>query len=152
MMLRVVQVVPAIGEESSGPSYSVPGLCAGLHSSGCEVSLHFAGELPKRNFAFPVYAYPALRFPHPRLARSPKMLAGLTAAARESDIIQNNSFWMCPNVYPHLAVKKSGNNSCKLVNAPRGTLAEWSLKHHWLQKKLSGWFGGQYAAMRAADM
>ena len=147
--MKVVQVVPTIGDESSGPSYSVPGLCRGLAENGCDVSLHFAGRTPTRKFPFPVLSYSVRRFPHPRIGRSPEMLKGLQEACEEADIIHNNSFWMFPNVYPAMAKKGS---KCKLVNAPRGTLAEWSLKHHWLQKKLFGWFGGQYAAMAATDM
>ena len=147
--MKVVQVVPSIGVESSGPSYSVPALCTGLKSVGCEVSLHFVGAMPRRHFSFATYAYPAKCFPHPRLGRSPAMLRGLKDICQKVDVIQNNSFWMYPNVYPARAKK---GTKCKLVNAPRGTLAEWSLKHHWLQKKLFGWFGGQYAAMAATDM
>ena len=147
--MKVVQVVPTIGDESSGPSYSVPGLCRGLVENGCDVSLHFVGRITAREFPFPIHTYPVKRFPHPRIGRSPEMLKGLKEACKNADIIHNNSFWMFPNVYPARA--KMGTK-CKLVNAPRGTLAEWSLKHHWLQKKLFGWFGGQYAAMAAADM
>ncbi len=147
--MKVVQVVPTIGDESSGPSYSVPGLCRGLVENGCDVSLHFAGRISTRKFSFPISSYPARCFPHPRIGRSPEMLKSLKEACEEADIIHNNSFWMFPNVYPAMAKK---GTKCKLVNAPRGTLAEWSLKHHWLQKKLFGWFGGQYAAMAATDM
>ena len=147
--MRIIQVIPSIGEESSGPSYSVPALCRGLVENCCDVSLHFVGRIPTREFSFPVHAYPVKRFPHPRIGRSPEMLEGLKEACKQTDIIHNNSFWMFPNVYPAMATKGS---KCKLVNAPRGTLAEWSLKHHWLQKKLFGWFGGQYAAMAATDM
>ena len=147
--MRIIQVIPSIGDESSGPSYSVPRLCCGLVENGCNVSLHFVGRIPTREFSFPVHAYPVKRFPHPRIGRSPEMLEGLKEACKQTDIIHNNSFWMFPNVYPAMATKGS---KCKLVNAPRGTLAEWSLKHHWLQKKLFGWFGGQYTAMAATDM
>ncbi len=147
--MKVVQVVPTIGDESSGPSYSVPGLCRGIVENDCDVSLHFVGRIPAREFPFPIHAYPVKRLPHPRIGRSPEMLTGLKKACKETDIIHNNSFWLFPNVYPARA--KMGTK-CKLVNAPRGTFAEWSLKHHWLQKKLFGWFGGQYAAMAATDM
>ena len=147
--MTIIQVVPSIGDESSGPSYSVPGLCCGLVENGCDVSLHFAGKTPARKFSFPVHAYPVKRFPHPRIGRSSEMLKGLKEACKEADIVHNNSFWMFPNVYPAMAKK---GTKCKIVNAPRGTLAEWSLKHHWLQKKLFGWFGGQYVAMAATDM
>jgi len=147
--MKVVQVVPTIGDESSGPSYSVPGLCRGLVENGCDVSLYFSGKIPAREFPFPIHACPVKRFPHPRIGRSPEMQKGLKEACKAADIIHNNSFWMFPNVYPAMAKK---GTQCKLVNAPRGTLAEWSLKHHWLQKKLFGWFGGQYATMAATDM
>ena len=147
--MKVVQVVPTIGDESSGPSYSVPGLCRGLVENGCDVSLHFGGRIPSREFPFPIHAYQVKCFPYPRIGRSPEMLMGLKEACKEADIIHNNSFWMFPNVYPARAKMWT---KCKLVNAPRGTFAEWSLKHHWLQKKLFGWFGGQHAAMAATDM
>lgn len=148
IMIKVVQVVPSVGTESSGPSYSVPTLCGSLKAAGCEVSLHFVGAMPRRHFSFPTFAYPAKRFPHPRLGRSPAMLHGLKNICRQADIIHNNSLWMFPNVYP--AWVKKGTN-CKLVTAPRGTMSKWSLRHHWLQKKLFGWHA-QYAAMAATDM
>ena len=147
--MKVLQVVPTIGDESSGPSYSVPGLCRGLVENACDVSLHFARRIPAREFPFPISSYPVKRFPHPRMGRSPEMLEGLKKACEEADIIHNNSFWMFPNVYPARAKKRT---KCRLINAPRGTLSEWSLKHHWFQKKLFGWFCGQYAAMSATDM
>ena len=53
-----------------------------------------------------------------------------------------------PNIYPAWA--KNGTR-CKLVTAPRGTLAAWSLKRSSLKKKLIGWYG-QYDALRVTDM
>jgi glycosyltransferase involved in cell wall biosynthesis len=76
------------------------------------------------------------------------MLEGLRLACQSADVIQTNSLWMMPNIYPAWARK--GTN-CKLVVAPRGTLATWSLKRAWIKKKLIGWFG-QYGALRSADM
>ena len=150
--MKVLQVVPSIGAESSGPSYSVPGLCRGLLSVGCDVELHFGGTMPKRQFGYPVCCYPFSMFPHPRLGRSPSMLIGLKRSIATADIIHNNSFWMFPNVYPYLVSKCSSSSVAKLVNAPRGTLAEWSLKHHWLQKRIFGSLCRQYAAMSGTDM
>lgn len=154
--MRVIQVVPAISAESSGPSYSVPGLCRGLKDAGCAVSLFFAGEKPKREFEYPVVCHPLSKFPHPRLGRSPWMREGLLQAASSVDVIHNNSFWMCSNVYPYYAIRRlrrvPGAKVPKFVNSPRGTLAPWALKHHWLQKRIFGFFAGQYAAMRATDM
>ena len=150
----MLQVVPSIAVESSGPSYSVTTLCKGLVENGCEVELHVASRIPERDFSFPVRAYPVSAFPHRRLGRSPAMLKGLAEAARTCDIVHNNSFWMCANVYLYKAVRMAQrfNARCKLVNSPRGTLAPWALRRHSLQKKLFGVFGGQYAAMRATDM
>ena len=38
--MKVEQMVPAVAEEASGPSYSVPGLCRGLAENGVDVRLH----------------------------------------------------------------------------------------------------------------
>lgn len=146
--MKIVAVVPSIGAESSGPSYSVPGLCRGLVSAGCDVSLHFVGKIPDRHFEYPVVSHRSSRWPHPRLRRSPEMLRSLREECESADIIHNNSLWLYPNVYPAWAKK---GTRCRLVNAPRGTLAEWSLKHHWLQKKLFGMYA-QYEAMALTDM
>ena len=146
--MKVIQVVPSILVEASGPSFSVPGLCRGLVENGCQAELHFADEMPKRQFEYPVFAHGRHNFPHPSLGRSPEMYKALKNACKEADIIHNNSFWMLPNVYPSWARRGS---ACKLINAPRGTLASWALRHHSLQKKLFGMYA-QYAAMAATDM
>ncbi len=152
--MRVLQVVPSIAVESSGPSYSVTTLCKGLVENGCEVELHVTSKIPEREFSFPVKSYPISSFPHRRLGRSPAMLKGLSEAVGAFDIVHNNSFWMCANVYPYKAIRKAQifNARCRLVNSPRGTLAPWALRRHSLQKKLFGILGRQYAAMRATDM
>lgn len=146
--MRVLQVVSSIAAESSGPSYSVPGLCSGLCAAGCDVSLYFAGEDPHREMPCPHYACPKSKFPFSRLGRSPKLLHLLKEACRQADVIHSNGLWMYPNVYPSWAAK--GLN-CKLVTAPRGTLAAWSLARHKWRKKLFGAYA-QYAALNATDL
>ncbi len=146
--MRVIQVVPSIGAESSGPSYSVPAMCDALQFAGCGVSLHFVGRMPDRQFKFPVFAYNAHGFPHPALGRSPAMLSALRRECQSAQIIHNNSLWMLPNIYP--ASAKRGTD-CKLVMQPRGTLSEYALARSKWKKRLMGWYG-QYAAMRATDM
>lgn len=146
--MRVLQVVSSIAEESSGPSHSVPGLCSGLSVAGCDVSLYFAGEDPHREISCPYYACPMSKFPFSRLARSPKLLRLLKEACRQADVIHSNGLWMYPNVYPSWAVKGS---HCKLVTAPRGTLAAWSLERHKWRKRLFG-ICAQYAALNATDL
>ena len=146
--MKVIQIVPSLAAESSGPSYSVPALCHGLKANGCDVSLHFLGDTPAREFTYSVTAYPISSFPHPRLGRSPEMLRGLKSACKGADIIHNNSLWMMPNVYSALA--KRGTR-CRLVIQPRGTLSEYALSISRWKKRLIGWWG-QYSAMKNADM
>lgn len=146
--MKVIQVVPSIGAESSGPSYSVPAMCKGLVGCGCEVELHILAPKPNRDFPFKVVDYSCLAFPIRRLGRSPAMLNGLRDGCNTADIIHNNSLWMMPNIYPALA--KCGTR-CKLVNQPRGTLSRWALENSKWRKRIIGWYG-QYAALRASDM
>ena len=146
--MKVLQIVPSIGQESSGPSYSVPRLCHGLAESGVETQLCFLGEMPER---LKHENYSAISYPqHDKfnLGWSLEMLKGLREACQTADIIHNNSLWMMPNVYPAWAVKGA---KCKLVVAPRGTLAAWSLKKGWLKKKIFGWLL-QNQVLRRADM
>ena len=83
------------------------------------------------------------------------MFDGLIDFARTADIIHNNSLWMMPNVYPAWVVKRLRrrdlNPRLKLVMAPRGTLAAWSLEKGKWKKKV---FGAllQYPALRMTDM
>lgn len=146
--MKVLQIVPHVGAESSGPSYSVPGLCRGLAENGVETWLSFLGQMPERlkNEKYESISYPQ----HDKfnLGWSSEMLKGLREACKTADVIHDNSLWMMPNVYPAWAVKGS---KCKLVVAPRGTLAVWSLKKGWLKKKIFGWLM-QNQVLRRADM
>ena len=91
--MRVIQVVPAISNESSGPSYSVPGLCNGLTMAGCEVSLHITGDIPPqlKQVSYKVYNYSRQDIGVKNLGRSPGMCTGLMNDAYTADIIHNNS-------------------------------------------------------------
>ncbi len=148
--MRIIQVVPSIALESSGPAYSVPGLCRALSLCGVDVTMTTLGPVPEWlcQESFDVKAYHRRKFPHPSLGRSPEMLKGLKDACRSAEIIHNNSLWMMPNIY---AAQAKQGTRCKLVTAPRGTLAAWSLKRSRLKKKMIGWYG-QFSALRGADM
>lgn len=126
MSINAVHVIPSIGTESSGPSYSVVSLCQSLRNYGVSVTLvDLKGPEgpynPSFEKSFPVDKYPT------RLGRSSQMRRWLNDAARagSSDIIHNHSLWMMPNVYSCNAVK--GTN-VPLVVSPRGTLSEWAMK------------------------
>lgn len=146
--MKVLQIVPDIKKEASGPSYSVPALCESLCDAGCNAELHFTGPMPARTFHCAAFNYPTSRFPYGGVARSPAMLSALKLRCAAADIIHNNSLWLYPNIYPAWAKK---GTKCKLVTAPRGTLAKWSLAHHGIRKRLLGLLA-QYAALRATDM
>lgn len=155
--MKVIQIVPSISAESSGPSYSVPALCQGLSSVGCDVSLHLLDDVPPQlaNVMYQVTSYPRRELGLKNLGRSPAMLSGLTEAARTADVIHNNSLWMMPNVYSSWVVRRlrqrDENPRVKLVTAPRGTLASWSLaKGKWKKRIFGSLF--QYPALRLTDM
>ena len=138
-------VVPYIGAQSSGPTYSVQGLCKGLYSNGVSVQLHALEPLPIQVRAYAGHGYAWRAFPFRPLGRSPEMLRALCERALVSDIMHSNSLWMLPNIYPALAVR---NRTCKLVTAPRGAMTEYSWERsHW-KKRLMMVFGQRFALGR----
>ena len=44
--MKSIQVVPFVGEESSGPAYTVPSLCRALSAAGVETEMHVLAPLP----------------------------------------------------------------------------------------------------------
>lgn len=146
--MNVVQTVPYIGDESSGPSYSVPALCTGTLHAGCQVALHVLSPVPRRDFEFPVIGYERMRLPHPRFGRSPEMLKGLRQACAKADVIHNSSLWMFSNVYCDWARK---GMKCKLVMQPRGAMSAWALANSKWAKRIFGFFF-QYEVLRHVDM
>ncbi len=152
-MIVVVSTVD-IGLEASGPSYSVPGLCRGLHEAGVEVALHTLKPPPNTKFHFP---FPLVTY-HGKPSRflpgnAPEMEHGLELACVEADVLHTNGLWMMPMVYPGRVIKRLRRNghSPKLVVAPRGCLAPWALKRGWMKKKVFGWLL-QNQVLSQADM
>lgn len=148
--MRVIQVVSSIAAESSGPSYSVPRLCGGLKAVGVDVELHVPEPVPAVDYSFKVFRYPRKTLFHLRGAEwSPSLKQALCRECANTDVIHTNGLWMIPNVY---AAKASKGTKCKLVTAPRGSLATWALGFRKMKKRVIGRLIGQYAAMRATDM
>ena len=146
--MNIHQIVPGFSDEAAGPSYSVSGLCCGLIENGVNVTLHSLAVPKAVTFPFRVQLYSTCSFPCKALGRSPQMLKALRATCMQADIIHNNSLWMFPNIYPGWAVRRT---RCKLVTAPRGTLAEWSLRRSYWKKKIIGLLF-QNAVLRRTDM
>ncbi len=151
--MKVIMTVSGIGTEAAGPSYSVPGLCRGLVASDVDVCLHTRIKKDAKPLPFKYVAYPYLRrrfhyYSRFLPGRTPCMFEGLKKACVDADILHANGLWNMPSVYPGWAVK---GTRCKLVVAPRGTLATWALKKEYWKKKIFGWLF-QNQVLRRADM
>jgi glycosyltransferase involved in cell wall biosynthesis len=132
--MRLVHVVPAISEESTGPSYSVVRLCESLIAAGQDVTLGVLDWTPMASSPQFVKDFPLGIGPR-RLGRSPRMCRWLDEQAGENsiDVIHNHSLWMMPNVYPGPVARI---HHVPLVVSPRGTLSEWAFQHGSLVKRL----------------
>ncbi len=149
--MKILNIVPYVGNVSAGPSYSVPRLCGAVAAvPGMKLTLHTLAPLPaaREEWNFAVQAWPRHRFPHPALGRSPEMRRGLQEACQTADIIHNHSLWMLPNIYPEFVRR---GTRCKLVISPRGCLAPWALNRSRWKKCVSRMLG-QYANLFRADM
>ena len=129
--MKIIHVVPQIGTEAAGPSYSVPRLCQAIADHGNEVVLSCLGaERPipgVRTEVFP--SWPILR----GFEVSHRHAMALRKDAGKVDIIHNHSLWSMVNVAAGWVVP---GQRAKLVTAPRGTLSEWALAHSRRRKQL----------------
>jgi glycosyltransferase involved in cell wall biosynthesis len=145
--MKVIQIVPRIATQSSGPSLSVPMLSRSLVESGCDVELVCLEPRPTNVLFENTRYFPVQRFPGAyRLGASTAMRDYLARQAPAVDILHTHSLWMMPNVYPGKAVR--GTN-CKLVVSPRGTLSEWALSRSRFRKKVLMWMGQRQMLERA---
>lgn len=141
--MKVIEVVPNISEEASGPSYSVPRLSASLAQLGVDVRLHVLAPAPGAENSYRMHVHPRCRLLW-RLGISPAMRRALRREADEVNVIHNHSLWMMPNIYPALAAR---GKPCRLITSPRGTLSAWALARSSLRKRLI-WLLGQGRALR----
>lgn len=132
--MRVIHVVPAITEESSGPSYSVVRLCESLIAQGPDVTLAALDWAPMPSPPPFLKTFPLGLGPR-RLGRSPAMERWFVeqAQSRSIELIHNHSLWMMPNVYPGHVAKRYG---IPYVVSPRGTLSTWAMRSGSKAKKV----------------
>lgn len=132
--VRVVQIVPAIAEEASGPSYSVVRLCQSLIDQGQAVTLAALDWAPLSSPPPFLKTFPLGLGPR-RLGRSPGMKRWLDEICIENqiDILHNHGMWQMNAVYPAWAARKHGVN---LMYSPRGAFSEWAMRHGSSAKKL----------------
>ena len=151
--MKVLQVVPNWGSQSTGPSQSVPNMCRGLRAAGVDAQL--LTMLPKVDYPFPATFCKKSWYSPTRLWFSSDMKRRLLKACEEFDIINSSSMWMMPDAYPGLCVGQyrwaHGGRGPKYVCSPRGAIASWTLRKNWLVKKIFGMLW-QWPAVRQADM
>ena len=146
--MRLAHTVPNVAIEASGPSNSVPSLCAALARLGHEVKLHTVAPGPAA-------------WPHPRVAHTAHVRSILTrplwgsaplrralmAEAAGADVLHTHGLWLLPNLYPARAVR---GTDCRLVTSPRGTLSSVALQFSRRLKQVM-WGLAQRAALEASD-
>ena len=156
-MMNVVQIVPGVIAQASGPAYSVPGIVRGLCMSGVNAIVYALGDYPPWDMGFPLKMFPrtAIEKQLIPLGICKSFYEGIITALQETDIVHTNGLWMLPTVYPSWAIRKirryGGDCRTKLVISPRGALAPWALRKGWLKKKIFGWMF-QNRVLRTADM
>ncbi len=156
-MMKVIQIVPGVIAQASGPAYSVPGIVRGLCASGVNAVVYALGDYPPWDMGFPLKMFPrtALEKKLIPLGVCKSFYKGLIEDLPESDIVHTNGLWMLPTVYPAWAIRKirryGGDCRTKLVISPRGALAPWALRKGWLKKKIFG-LVFQNRVLRNADM
>ncbi len=121
--MKIIQVVPSIAEEASGPTYSVVRLCESLIEQGLQVTLA-ALDSPVPSLLPFLKNFPIGLGPR-RLGSSPAMRRWLDeqVQAGQVDVLHNHSLWMLPNVYPGQVARRHG---VPLIVAPHGTLSVWA--------------------------
>ncbi len=132
--MKIVHVVPAVTEESSGPSYSIVHLCESLIAQGQEVTLAALDWAPMVSPPPFLKNFP-LGIGPTRLGRSPAMRRWLMSLARSKkvDILHNHGIWQMNAVYPGWAAR---NGNINMVISPRGALSEWAMRHGSRIKKI----------------
>lgn len=150
--MKIIQVLPTLEAEASGPSYSVPRLAEALADRGHAVTLLTAGGqavTPAGNLDFQRYPRDFGGVP---MLRALELSHGLHQALRRqvpaSDIVHANGLWTRPTLYPAWAARRAG---VPLVCSPRGTLSPIALRRSAYRKRLF-WALAQHSAVNQAAL
>lgn len=131
--MKVVHIVPNIGSESAGPTYSVPRMCESLEREGIEITLTSLAVEGTPNYKF-LKTFRQDLHCLTKLGFSSELFKWLDRQAKKNQlkIYHSHSLWMMPNVYPGWAAKGS---RVKLMVSPRGTLSAYALGiNKWVKK------------------
>lgn len=150
--MRIVEVVPTLEQEASGPSYSVPRLAEALARRGNDVRLMSAGGQAapvesginharfERNFG----GVPIVKL----LEMSEGLRHALETEAKEADVVHANGLWTLPTLYPAWAIR---GTRAALVYSPRGTLSLIALRRSSFRKRVF-WALAQRRAVHQAAL
>ena len=133
-MRRILHIVPAVSEESSGPSYSVVRLCDSLGRKGDGLILVSLQLSLNKNCIPYVKEFP-VGFGPVRLGSSPAMYDWLRKEAAEDNVslIHNHGMWQMNSLYPGWICSK---NNIQYIVSPRGALSKWSMENGSFLKKI----------------
>lgn len=131
--LNVLQVVPRLTEEASGPSYSVRRLTESLRDVGVNTDLVSLDRFPSTESFVPFFN----RYVYGKMGVSSSMKRYFETLKREDyDLIHVHGIWMHPSIYAALAAKKL---RIPLVFSPRGSFSEWAMASGSIFKQIY-WF------------
>lgn len=132
--MNIIQTVPSIAQQSSGPSYSVVRLCESIQQLDGRVQLA-AMEWGRLN-SQPDFlqTFPAGFGPR-KLGRSPRLLAWLDRQAARGDIsiLHNHGMWQFNSIYPAKIARKYG---IPFVASPRGSLSKYAFESGSFTKRI----------------
>ncbi len=121
--MKLLQIVPTIDNEATGPSYSVVRLCDELVGQGAGLELCTLRAAPRQRI--PAYNKEFACFePARRLGISPAMKHYVIHGPQQYDIVHVHSIWMMPGIYGAAAAARRG---VPLITAPRGSLSRAAL-------------------------
>ena len=131
--MRIIQIVPSVSKESSGPSYSIIGLCKSLIKYNLDIQLLSLDWEPIKSPPKFLTTFKMGWMPR-RLGHSPLLFKHLLdqVKSKKIDIVHNHGMWQMNSLYPGWVVKKSKS---KLIVSPRGTFSEWAMNSGSFMKK-----------------
>ena len=129
--MKILQSVPQISEEASGPSYTVPRLSEMLALRKHElflVCLKASGHIPGvklfTHSPWKIFKSFGISYQH---------IFTLYKLSKNMDIIHNHILWSPINFATGWIIP---GKKVKLITSPRGTLSEWALKNSKWKKKI----------------
>jgi len=146
--MKIIQIVPSIADEASGPSYLVSRLCRSLLDQGIEVTLAVLDWAPMKSQPEFLKIFPLGIGPQ-RLGRSPMMSKWLRerCAAGDISILHNHGMWYMMSLYAAWATRSA---SVRFVQSTHNTLSDYSLRSGSRLKPLF-WRILQKKALRSAS-